>query len=315
MMGWVAKNKVRLLVTALVLVIFAVYFVVNIDKFRPLRDIEGWLLILIGLGDISIIMANGLFTKFILRPFGKSISLAESFYVSLISSVGNFFAPAGAGFAFRAVYLKRKHGLPYSDYVSVLFGNYIIVFLINSTFGLFSLWLLRSRANHQYAIITFVLATIFIVSLLLTIIKVPGLETVQTKNRAAAYLLNVFHKISIGWRKIVAHPKLLLQLSAVTVLNLALTIFITWMIILSLNLHVGFAALVLFSVLGSLSLFVNITPANLGVKEAIYLFSSTVLGFSIWQILLIALIDRGVQFIVLLLLWLSSSKMRRQSSF
>ncbi len=298
----------RWLASLAVMAIFLVYFFANIQKFKPLLHINGWLLVLIALVDVSIIMANGFFTKLILQPFGKFISIAECFYVSLISSAGNFFAPAGAGFVFRAVYLKKKHGLPYSEYLSILSGNYIIVFLINSFFGLLGLLLLRHKANHQFTVLLVTFATIFVVSAGLTLAKIPAVRAGKTKNKYLRQFISTLRKISEGWNHIISHKKLLLGLSTVTAINLVLTILVTWLIILSLHLHAGFSVLLLFSVLGSLSLFINVTPANLGIKEAIYIFSGSVLGFSVAQIVLIALIDRGVTFLVLAVAWLTSGR-------
>jgi uncharacterized membrane protein YbhN (UPF0104 family) len=96
----------------------------------------------------------------------------------------------------------------------------------------------------------------------------------------------------------------MVQLIGLTFGGLALNTAMTWTIIHSLHLRIAFAPLLLFSVLGTLSIFINITPANLGVKEVIYLFSSSILGLSTTQILSIALIDRGVLFLVLAVFWI-----------
>lgn len=309
------SKTLSLAATALFLIVFALYFALNTEKFHPLLHINGYLLVLIAIGDITGIFLNGIFTKFILRPFNKHISLLESFYVSLISSVGNFFAPVGAGFGFRAVYLKKKFGLPYSEYISTLSGNYILVFLADSFFGLLALYLLRSHQSNQSGVLVAVFAVVFIFSLILSLVKIPVRDAGLQKNRYAKALVRNLARITEGWNHIISHKKLMLQLAGLTILNLTTTLLVTLAIIKSLHLNVTFAPLLLFSVLGSLSLFINITPANLGVKEAIYLFSSSVLGFSTVQILSIALIDRGVLFFVLLILWPLTSKVKKTSRF
>ncbi len=297
-----SNKKLRLSISILVLAVFAIYFFMNTAKFKPLLSVNIWLLLVIALGDVLGIFSNGLFTKFILRPFNKYIGLLESFYVSLISSIGNFFAPIGAGFGFRAVYLKKRHDFAYSNYISTLAGNYIIVFLVNSLAGLIALYLLRGKANSQYAVLAITFAAIFLFALILSLVKLPKL-----KNRgsgSARKIINNIHVVSEGWNRITSNKRLMLQLIGLTVFNLLLVMGITLAIIHSLHLSIGFAQLLLMSVLSFLSLFINITPANLGIKEAIYIFSSTVIGFSVSQILLIALIDRGVLFVVLASSWL-----------
>lgn len=304
------SKQLSILITTAVLAIFVIYFFTNSPKFQPLLDVNMFLLLIIAAGNILGVFINGLFTKAVLRLFNKHIHILESFYVSLISSVGNFFAPVGAGFGFRAIYLKRKHGLAYKDYISILSGNYIIVFLVNSFFGLSALYLLRDRNDGQYGILVAIFGAIFVMSLALSFIKLSTRIAEKQKNRYIKPLVNNLAKVIQGWNYIVSHRKLMLQLIALTTLNFILTAGITFTIVRSLHFSIDLGPLMLFSALGSLSLFINITPANLGIKEAVYLFSSGVLGFSTAQILSIALIDRGVMFLALAGLWVVSHKLK-----
>jgi uncharacterized membrane protein YbhN (UPF0104 family) len=303
----------RVLVALTVIAAFVVYFALNADKFRPLLHIKLiYLLLAVGL-NMAAVFVNGLFTKAILIPFGKHISTGESFYVSLISSVGNFFAPAGAGFGIRAVYLKKKFNLAYSDFMSTLAGNYIIVFLVDSLFGLIALWFLRDRIYGRYYLLLIVLLIIFISSLILSLLRIK-IPRYDHRNRLIGPVARNLGRVINGWSNIIKNKPLMLELTGITILNVTLTLVLMAVIISSLGFSISFAGLVLFTVLSSLSLFINITPANLGVKEAVYLFSSGVLGFSASQILSIALIDRGVFFVVLLVLWTITSKTKRKFS-
>jgi uncharacterized protein (TIRG00374 family) len=289
---------------------------VNIEKFEPLLDINGYLLVVIALLNILSFVMNGLFTQYVLRVFKKTIKTSEAIYLSVLSSVGNFFTPAGGGFGLRAVYLKRKHSLPYTEYISLMFGNYLFVFLVSSLFGVIALAFLHEKANLQY----WVLVTFFV--------ALFGLSVVLMLGRTARKILSIFSyqkiplkardilgRIASGWQEVVAHKILMFQLMGITFANLIITTLIVFTEIKALGLEASLPALLLFSILGSLSLFVSITPANLGVKEAVYIFSSQVLGFSIDQILLIALIDRGVLFATLVGFWLVSPNIKRKYGF
>jgi uncharacterized protein (TIRG00374 family) len=307
------SKYIRQFLALLVLAIFIAYFIANKEKFRILLHMNFWLLILVATCYVMAIISNGIFTKFILEPFGKYISIVESFYVSLISSVGNFFAPTGVGFAFRAVYLKQKHGLQYSDYISTLSGNYILVFLVNSIIALYSLAMLRNSSSAKFETLVIIFGLMLIGSLILCFIKIPKSAENKLKNMHLRKVGNILVRIINGWSMITAHKNLMARLTGLTVFNAGLSLAIIWLIITSLHLSASFPALLLFSVLGTLSLFINITPANLGVKEAIYLFSSTILGFSTTQILSIALIDRGVLFLVLFISWIATSRIRKNN--
>lgn len=306
-----ASKKISLLITVAVISTFIVYFLLNTEKFKPLLHINVKILALIALTDLAVIGMNGLFIKIILVPFNKFISFIESYYVSLISTVGNYFAPVGAGFAFRAVYLKKKHNLPYSEYISTLSGNYVLVFMVSSILGLTALFLLRDNTSPQFMTLLLVFGFLLIVSLILSLMKFPQISIDSIKNKKLRSITTIFYRIVSGWHKIASNKKLMLRLFGLTLINASLSLITIWLIVKSLNLEITFPALLLFSVLGTLSLFINITPANLGIKEAIYIFSSGVLGFAVSQILLIALIDRAVLFLVLLGLWLIFVKIRK----
>ncbi len=302
----------RVLITSSVIVVFFVYFFLNNEKFKPLLHINAYILVFIALAFVAGIFINGLFIKFILEPFKKYISMAEAFYVSVISSIGNFFATAGTGFGIRAVYLKKKHGLPYSEFISTLSGNYILVFLVNSLIGLLALFLLKDELSSQYIVLVTAFGVMFGASLLLSLVKIPVPKASATKKSKFSSVTRALYRVAYGWDRITANKKLMLKLLFLTVANFFLTVLVYWAIVHALHLTISFPALLLISVLGSLSIFINITPANLGIKEAIYIFSSSILGFTVSQIILIALIERGVQFIVLLALWPYSSRAKNK---
>ncbi|MDQ3075862.1 MAG: flippase-like domain-containing protein [bacterium] len=298
------KKRLSTIVFIIFIIIFAIYFFVSFEQFKILLNVNLWLLSIIVIANLTNIASNGLFIKIILKPYNKIIPILESIFISLISSVGNFFAPVGGGLGLRAVYLKKKFNLTYSDFISTLYGNYIIVFLVNSFVALVALYLLREKPNGAYYLLLVLFSGIFGVCLILSLVKVPVATINKKLKKKPNKIVFILLEILKGWNRIVENKKLLLQLILLSTFNLSVTIFISWLEIKALHLSISLPSLLLFSVLGSLSLFVNITPANLGVKEAIFIFSGSVIGFSTSEILSIALVDRGILFLVLFVSWL-----------
>jgi uncharacterized membrane protein YbhN (UPF0104 family) len=314
-MKQINKKRISIILSLLVFVTFGAYFIKNYHSFKSLIDVNVAFLFAIAISFLFSITISGIFTKVVLELFDKYLSLFESFKVSLIATVGNFFAPAGAGFGFRAIYLKRNYNLPYSYYISILSGNYIIVFLVNAFFGLLAMFLLRDQYSSQYIALFFIFCAIFIITTLLTLLK-PSDKLLQFKP-SKGYLKTIItylQNIVIGWAKIIHNKKLLLKLITITIMNFLLTMLIAKLEMSGLKFTISFPSLLLFSVLGSLSLFINLTPANLGVKEAVYIFSSNVIGLSTNQILSIALIDRGVLFVLLFILWIFKGRLNNIQS-
>lgn len=296
-------KQIRLLIFVGLTVLFLLYAVTNPSVFEPLKTVSWQYGVAIGLIDFAAICVNGLFIKLILQPFQKTIATGEAVYISLLSSVGNFFAPVGGGFGFRAVYLKKRHGLSYTDYISTLAGNYIVVFLVNAACGLLALALLTDRINGQYWVLVTLFAAIFAATTSVATYGVPSKWLDKQKEGPLKQVLSRVRVVSDGWNAVASNRRLMGYLIGVTLVNFSLALLANFLILRSLGFGVSPPAMLLFTVLGSMSLFINITPANIGIKESVFLFSAAVIALEPQQVIAFALIDRGVLFVVLGLGW------------
>lgn len=299
------RQHQRQLLGLLVILAFAVYFALNRTIFEAFESISVLFLLGIFAGYVGIMFTNGLFIKYIIQPFNKYISAVESMRVALISSLGNFFAASGAGLGFRAVYLKKKHKLAYGDYLSTLYGNYLLLFMICAIAGLAALWAADKPRGAQFSGALLFFVCLLVASLLMTFVRLPGRWLRARRLQKIAKLLSA---MTAGWQRIVRQPALLATLSGLIVAQLVLTMIIAWLETGALGIHLSLPGLVLFAVLGSLSIFINITPANLGVKEAIFLATGSIIGLSAQQILAIALLDRAMLFVTLGISWLATGR-------
>jgi len=312
-MRFFSKNKyLRLGLSILVLILFCYYFIGNKDKFQPLLNINPLLLVMISLIYALSVASNGIFTKLIIKPFNVTISLTEGVFLAIISSVGNFFAPAGAGYGLRAVYLKRRHGLSYTNYSATLAGYYILSIMIYAILGLVAVLLLRSNEGPNYIIIALGLTGALLFSLFFSLVRIPSNKAGGDKGGVAHKVLHFAAMITKGWHEIYMDHNLLMQLVALTLGSLALNMIMIGAIVFALHLSTSFAAILLYSVLGFLSIFFNVTPGNIGIKEGVILFSASVLGFSLSQVILIAVVERGMVFLSLLYLWGISEGIKRK---
>lgn len=294
-------QRLGLAIGAITVVLFASYFVLNIESFKLLLHIKPLYLIGSLACYVLLIISNGLFMKFVLLPFEKTISVRESLQVSLISSVGNFFAPAGAGLGFRAIYLKKRHDVSYGDYISILLGNYILVFLINGLGGLVAITQTGALHTREGNLISIFFFGLLVVSLLVCIASVPK-RLLSLPNSLLSSAFRQLQKAHDGLWRILRKRQLLLTLNALIIFQFILSIIIAWLEMRALNLSISFSAITLFSVLGSLSIFINITPGNIGIKESVYLLTAGIIGLSGPQILSVSLIDRTILVAALMML-------------
>lgn len=285
--------------------LFSVYLFRNYEDFKPLLDVNPLYIALLVLANIASLLINGIFIKIVLVPFNKFISVTESFYVSLISSVGNYFAFVGAGLGFRAIYLKKRHNLSYGNFIATVAGNYVLVFFVTSVTGLIAMLLMSSKTSYAYWVLVFVFATLFVIDLMIMSVKLAKwFVGLLKKLKFNSAITGVIMKIIEGWILIINDKRLIKRLLLLTAAGYSLSLLTIYLILGSLNLHVAFSGLMLLAALSSLSVFINITPGNIGIKEAVLIFSGQAIGLSTPEILTYSVVDRAVLFLVLFAGWI-----------
>lgn len=140
------RHLVAVSVLAATVVLLTGYWRDNPQVGRQLGEISapllGSLLLLYGLFVLSLALVNSAS----LRLCNKPIPRSESLLLTMYSSIINFFGPLQSGPAFRAVYLKHRHGVPYKRYLSAGFVYY-------GFYGLFNVLLLLCGLIKWYALV------------------------------------------------------------------------------------------------------------------------------------------------------------------
>lgn len=298
--------------TLLIIFLFVLYLSNNIDDVRRLTHLNLWFVAVAGAFFTLAIATNGAFTKLIVKPLGISISLREGVYLAIISSVGNFFAPAGVGYGMRAVYLKRKYGLSYAHYSSTLSAYYVLLILVNSIIGLLCLFSLGGSSAKSYYLIMVGFFAAILLSATLLLVRVPRVATRKREHALTQKIITFFYNASHGWHAISRNRTLMIQLCLMTFFSTILNVVVAWAIVGSLGLNVPFPAIVLYTVLGLLSMFISITPGNVGIKEVVVLFSASVMTLTLNEVLLLSVVERSIVVLVLLVLGAVSMRLKRQ---
>ena len=302
------------LVTLLFLGIFIWYGVHNKDSFEALRSVSVIGLFLVVTGKLGTFTANGLFTKWSAEAFTKKFSLGDGIYISILSAIGNFFGPLLGGTSIRAVYLKKYHSLPYSKFTSTLMWYYLILFSFVSLVAIISLLFLTKTDQVDTLLVFFgwALAILLVVSFfrLPNFIKNSSIK----KNIIGKKIIKVLSNIEDGWVVILRDKKLLMKLLIVSVLSFVANYFVSFIEFRSLGIDISLPALGLYSTLVTASLLVSFTPGAIGIRETMLLLVSSTIGISNDQVLQVAVIDRGVHFFLLLLLFLMTRNSKLKQS-
>lgn len=299
------KKYVSLIFTIFFLALFAIYAAYNSDTIREVFKVGAIGLVLIALGRLGVYLNNGYFIKWTTEAFVKKIPTGESIYIGILSAIGNFFGPLLGGASIRAIYLKKSYALSYSSFTSTLFGYYLILFLVTSCFAVASLLMLAKSSQVLLLLVFF--TTILIVLLLLTFSKLPesGRLINQRKNpKLIKRMVGTLYKIEDGWKTIKHKSKLISRLVLLATLSFLTQFFISYVEFNALQIDYNIQTLILYTAFMVVSLLISITPGAIGIRETLLFIFASTMALTNEQIIQLAVIDRGVTFILLLALFL-----------
>jgi len=273
----------------LILAILAVafwYIRSNWQSFIIIKQISWANITIIAFFVIINFIAIGLTLKTVLKPFGVGLRFREWFGLTMLTSFGNLFVPAG-GLGMRALYLKKVHQFNYTNFLSTFAAMSvidIILFGLTGLVGLVYIYLTQDFWHYPLLILfSLVVASCFI------ILKIsPRLK--DSQNKFFQKIINVFK----SWQNLTKHPGLILKLTLTTGLNLISSIFIYFFIFRALGLAIDWPAAFLPAALGDYGAYIRILPGSFGFFEGAVIFSGKVIGASPVQAVLAAALVRVV---------------------
>ncbi len=290
---------VKIFITIVVLVFFIYYFINNRDDFVHVLSTSPKYLIPIFIINTGVLFLNGVFIKIILKSFKKNIYISEASYLAVVSSLANYFLPMRGGLIYKSVYLKKKFKFPFSHFISSLYGNYIIVFLVNSLIALIVLFLIQSRTSVLSLPLYAFFGMLFVSMIVLSVVKFPVEKIREGKYKFVNRVVNIIKNILNGWNIILKDKKLLISLLMITILGFIFSVLLFYLQFQALGINTNLVSVILYSCLSGVSLLVSLTPGSLGIREGIFVITSDILGITNEQVMQLALLDRGVGLVVM----------------
>ena len=236
---------------------------------------------------------DGLRTLLLTKQFGVNLGIGES---AALASVNNFwnYLPLTGGLVIRSLYLKKKHGFSYSNFISTLAASYIISFLSFGLVGLISVLVFWNMTGIVNMTIILILLSTVLFSLFL--IKIN--YSVKSNNK----FLSVIATILEEWKTLRKKRNLIIKL---ILLDLALILVFSVRLFLAaqfLGTPLPFLSILIIVSLSLFSVLLNVTPGALVVKEAIISFSAAALSFSFYDSLTVSLLDRAISMVWIFLM-------------
>jgi len=299
----VRKKLFLIAVVAILVGFFSYYIATHLSDFKVfLRVSPRYIVIIAGL-YLSFLVVNGACLKFIILDFGINLEFFEYTIISIFTTFTNTFLPFRGGAGARAVYLKKKYNLSYFNFVASLAGNYVIVFSLNSAVALIVMAFLYLRNGYYSLPVAGVFLSIFVAILYAIIFAPKNFNFIPIK-----FVREKGNIIIKGWDTIRTNVKNMLTLYVLALVNLFLISLMTLFEFYALGIKtitgesVNFLQALFLATVNSLSLFISITPASLGIRESLLMLVSNIVNIESSAALSISLLERAISFSLLLLL-------------
>lgn len=220
-----------------------------------------FLLYLVFAGALSLV------TLATLRVCDVRLDLREGSLLTMYATVINFFGPLQSGPAFRAVYLKRKHGLKLKKYTLATLVYYGLFAIISGVFllsGVLGWWLLLAIA--------------------IGLLVLLGLYRSQ-------------HPLAVRIRNLQLSAVYLLAAATLLQLMIVAIIYYVELRAVSPGVHLGQA--IIYAGAANFALFVSLTPGAIGFRESFLLFSQRLHHIDSSSIIAANVIDRAMYIVLL----------------
>lgn len=246
--------------------------------------------------SVAKLVSMGLFTWIIVWSLGIELRFVEWFGLSAVSAMGNYLTPFRAGAAARAVYLKSRHDLSYSLFLSSLSILYVLTLSTNAALGVLASLGLYFWVGFfdEMVFLVFLCLLVVPVTLLVLISKIPlGSKSLGRKARAmlqqglaghtllsgaSRSLIEMLIGIVKGWRIVASDRGTPGRLLAASVLNASVTLLMIHFSFTAFETDLSLLESLVLSSLFMISSMIPITPSGLGVAELVVVLASR--GFS-----------------------------------
>lgn len=272
------------------LVCYVIYFLLNNpNELLILSNLSLSLICSILFIKFFTLIVNSLFNKELLKGFDFEITNFESLYLSSLTYIGNLYLPFRSGGNFRMIYLNRKYNLKSPELVSIYGYFFIVTIFLNSAIGLVTLYILNPMKSINFYLSAASFLTIFAISYFLLFNKFKIYNSGKFKN-----IYQWFKNLKTSWMKITDNTSLQVKLIAYTFLNyllFGLEALIIFDYLFSKN---ELFSILYYNSISVLSSLASLTPASLGIKDVMVIFSANILNLTLTNIITLMIVERAV---------------------
>jgi uncharacterized membrane protein YbhN (UPF0104 family) len=229
--------------------------------------------------------------RVILRALEVDVGLPEAFGLVMCGAMYSYLTPARAGLGVQAVYLKRRHGLPFAHFGSLVVASNLLLFPAAAGLGLLAAATGMAGGVAMPPVLAFTFLGLLGLGLLgVTFVLLFGrlVRFVPT-----AILREACARMDDGLSFLFERPTLSLKIAGLRVGQIAAGAVGLMVACRSLGTALALQQAVPLRALASLAVFVPLTPGGLGVAEGAQAAGGGAWGLPVDSVVLAALVARA----------------------
>jgi uncharacterized protein (TIRG00374 family) len=290
-----SKNFISILIITFFIFLALIYVNNNLPDFIEIISritiSSLWKIFLIAILIFIFLLTSATLFKALLQPFKIPLSNKEAFGLSVVTRFYNLITPFRGGAAARAIYLKKKHDFPYVHFLATLSAIYILIFLVSSITGIFSMLILPEKNN-----LILLALSLFAIFLLAITIFSPKIK--ERKNKWLDRIIKVVN----GWNLIKNNKRIITITLIISILQIFLSAINNLIAYQIFGITISIPAALFISAISSLSIIIAITPGNLGIGDAINVFTANLIGIPMTEAIAATILLRAVNLVIIFIL-------------
>jgi uncharacterized membrane protein YbhN (UPF0104 family) len=302
------RRVILLSLATLAIVAGVVYYLyANADKYLRLLRVSFTGVLALAALSLAFLVMNGLINTYMFRGLGAKLSHREGFLLASAATLANQL-PLPGGIVTRGIYLKHKHSISYSKYLSAQLALFVCTVAIDGLVGLSLLldWQFIEGARLSPLLISAFAA----MSAFILVFWLPF-----GRMRMPAAIHNWTNEALEGWMIFSKNPALLLRLLGLQMGMVILLAMRYWLAFHMLSQASTAGQALLFSTASVLTQLITFAPGGLGVREAIVGALASALGFELTVSVAAVELDRLVATLTIVIVgWISAVLLGRHIS-
>lgn len=240
-----------------------------------------------------MLLASGLQIRTLVHPFGVRLAPREWYGLAAITTFYNAVTPFRGGLLAKAAYLHRRHGLPLTSFTAVTAVLALVNLLAAGLLGLAGLLRIGLGAGRGGHLVAGILGAL-VLGTIAVLFLAPRLPSFRHP------LLAPLSRISRGWHLIRSDSAAMASAVAVALAQYGLMTASTILSFALLGVGIDAARALFLGCVSAISAVAGLTPAGLGLVEAVAVFGGVAVGIPPAESLAAAVTRRVVSTAVVL---------------